>query len=114
MSWRSSKLCFTGKPDAAEAADECEMIGELTLDWLNFLPTDARQTGANSSELAGARRWGSSSASPAPQPAPPSRDAAPEPPADGPRKRRSRWGNEADKVNLAGLPTAISSNVQSR
>lgn len=30
---------------------------------------------------------------------------------DGPRKRRSRWGDASDKVDVAGLPTAVMGNV---
>ena len=30
---------------------------------------------------------------------------------DGPRKRRSRWGDAAEKVEVAGLPTAVMGNV---
>lgn len=79
------------------------------------LAADARMTGSNSSDLGAPRRWGGSSMSPAPPPPPPERDASREASAEGgPRKRRSRWGNEAEKVNLAGLPTAISSNVKSK
>jgi splicing factor 1 len=32
----------------------------------------------------------------------------------GERKRKSRWGDEKDKIQVAGLPTAISGNVQGR
>lgn len=100
MSWRSSKC-----PAKAQAGHKAEVLAD------GGIGTDARQTGANSGELGAPRRWGSGSASPAP---PPPSSTEREPPADGPRKRRSRWGDASDKVNLAGLPTAINGKVTSK
>ena len=31
--------------------------------------------------------------------------------ADGPRKRRSRWGDESSKVEVPGLPVALTGKV---
>lgn len=34
--------------------------------------------------------------------------------AGEPRKRKSRWGDENDKIQVAGLPTAISGDMKGK
>ncbi|OAV89051.1 hypothetical protein PTTG_08570 [Puccinia triticina 1-1 BBBD Race 1] len=92
-------------------------------------------TGTNDAPLGAPRRWGGSQSDPkdsgafgglgaptsytsapttnrddAPPPPPPPASTAPEPPPTE-RKRKSRWGAESEKVNVAGLPVAINGTV---
>ena len=46
------------------------------------------------------------------QPPPPLNNALAAPPTE--RKRKSRWGDENDKIQVAGLPTAISGDVSGK
>lgn len=70
--------------------------------------------------LGAPRRWGNSSntieAAPSyGQSGGSSQSAAPAAPVEaGPRKRRSRWGDESTKVDMAGLPTAIQGNIEGK
>ncbi|KAI9600928.1 hypothetical protein H4Q26_000722 [Puccinia striiformis f. sp. tritici PST-130] len=74
-------------------------------------------TGTNDAPLGAPRRWGGSQSDPkesgafggAPTPPPPA-STAPEPPPTE-RKRKSRWGAESEKVNVAGLPVAINGTI---
>jgi len=92
-------------------------------------------TGTNDAPLGAPRRWGGSQSDSrdsgafgglgaptsytsapttnrddAPPPPPPPASTAPEPPPTE-RKRKSRWGAESEKVNVAGLPVAINGTV---
>ncbi|KAI9600155.1 hypothetical protein KEM48_000569 [Puccinia striiformis f. sp. tritici PST-130] len=92
-------------------------------------------TGTNDAPLGAPRRWGGSQSDPkesgafgglgapssytsapttnrdeAPPPPPPPASTAPEPPPTE-RKRKSRWGAESEKVNVAGLPVAINGTI---
>jgi len=84
-----------------------------------------RSTGSNLSDLGAPRRWGGSDG---PSSSRTITDGSSSYDRSGsqdtassatqaesaPRKRRSRWGDESTKVDLAGLPTAISGNIQGK
>jgi hypothetical protein len=100
--------------------------------------SNAQTTGSNIAPLGNPRRWGGGGGDPQqqqqqqmqqhqyhqeqPPPGPPPQsnfDRQPPPPPmpevpEGPRKRKSRWGDETSRVQMPGVVTAINSAVNSR
>jgi len=82
----------------------------------------SRISGTNADDLGAPRRWGNANntieAAPSrgfSQGSAQNESSAPAAPAEaGPRKRRSRWGDESAKVDLAGLPVAIQGNIEGK
>ncbi|KAL7009461.1 hypothetical protein EMMF5_001092 [Cystobasidiomycetes sp. EMM_F5] len=84
---------------------------------------NSQRTGANEAPLANQRGWGGGGGGPPsggrPQDGYGGQSSYAPPPMSGggppgERKRKSRWGDENDKIQVAGLPTAISGDVNSK